>query len=165
MNRLSPDCLHPMKSKQDLSSHLQTEYQDRDRRLAGSDLYSWFNHCQPVFPAAAARGTSYATLKRLGINDLSDLRILEVGCGRGGVLQEFTCMGARPENMFGIDLLADRLVDAKQSLAGIHFQLADGSQPALPGTRLRPGDAIYGDLFGPGHGAAAERCAPRCCGL
>jgi ubiquinone/menaquinone biosynthesis C-methylase UbiE len=114
-----------MKSKQDLSSHLQTEYQDRDRRLAGSDLYSWFNTAY-LFSLQQRQRNILRCLKRQGIIDLSGLRILEVGCGRGGVLQEFTNMGARYENMFGIDLLGDRLVDAKQSLPGIHFQLADG---------------------------------------
>jgi SAM-dependent methyltransferase len=115
-----------MRSRQNLPSHLQTEYRARDRRLAGSDLYSWFNPAQ-LFALQQRQRVLLRTLKRQGISDLGGLRILEVGCGRGGVLREFACLGACPENMFGLDLLADRLVDAGQGLPGVHFQRADGS--------------------------------------
>lgn len=114
-----------MKSRQSLSSHLQTEYADRERRLAGKDLYSWFNTAN-LFALQQRQRAIHHSLKRLGVSDLSGLRILEVGCGQGGVLHEFLCMGARPENLFGLDLLMDRLVVAGQSLQGAHFQRADG---------------------------------------
>jgi ubiquinone/menaquinone biosynthesis C-methylase UbiE len=116
-----------MKSTQNLLSHLQIEYEDRERRLAGLDLYSWFNTAN-LFTLQQRQRTILQTLRRWGINNLYDLRILEVGCGRGGVLSEFLCMGAWPENVFGLDLLIDRLATAKNRLPGIQFHQADGSQ-------------------------------------
>lgn len=41
-------------------------------------------------------------------------RILEVGCGSGFWLREFLRWGAQPENIFGIDLLPDRVAAAKR---------------------------------------------------
>jgi len=45
---------------------------------------------------------------------LETARILEIGCGSGFWLREFVRWGARPENTFGIDLLPERLADAKR---------------------------------------------------
>jgi len=52
----------------------------------------------------------------------AERRVLEIGCGRGGVLSGFLPLGARPENLAGVDLLADRIADARQSYPLIHFQ-------------------------------------------
>jgi ubiquinone/menaquinone biosynthesis C-methylase UbiE len=45
---------------------------------------------------------------------LASLRILEVGCGTGYWLRQFVKWGANPENVVGIDLLPDRVADAKR---------------------------------------------------
>jgi len=37
---------------------------------------------------------------------LADSRVLEIGCGSGGILASLVSLGARPENLYGIDLLA-----------------------------------------------------------
>jgi SAM-dependent methyltransferase len=42
------------------------------------------------------------------------LGILEVGCGSGFWLREFVRWGARPENIFGVDLLPERIAQARQ---------------------------------------------------
>jgi len=41
-------------------------------------------------------------------------RILEIGCGSGFWLREFVRWGAQPENIFGIDLLPERVATAKR---------------------------------------------------
>lgn len=54
-------------------------------------------------------------LARYGFSSaLQDARILEVGCGSGFWLRELVRWGARPENIFGIDILPERIVDAKR---------------------------------------------------
>jgi len=52
-------------------------------------------------------------LKRYGLAPLQTNKILEVGCGTGYWLREFMKWGARPENITGIDLLADRVAEAR----------------------------------------------------
>ena len=96
-----------MTSLNDLS-RLRIEYEDRERRLAGSDLYSWFNPAH-LFAVQQRQKAVLGSLKNAGYSDLRDLRILEVGCGSGGVLSEYLCFGAMPQNLFGLDLLPDRL--------------------------------------------------------
>lgn len=57
---------------------------------------------------------------------LSDLSILEIGCGSGGVLGEFESLGADETKLFGLDLLHDRLLLAQQSLAFSPFVCGNG---------------------------------------
>lgn len=45
---------------------------------------------------------------------LESARILEVGCGSGFWLREFVRWGARPENIFGVDLLPERIAEARR---------------------------------------------------
>ena len=53
-------------------------------------------------------------LARYGQASLENKRILEVGCGAGLWLREFVRWGARPENIFGIDLLPERIAEARR---------------------------------------------------
>ncbi len=55
-----------------------------------------------------------AVLRRQGVAPLDTKKILEVGCGTGYWLREFIKWGARPENITGIDLLSDRVAEAKR---------------------------------------------------
>ena len=51
-----------------------------------------------------------------GITDLSGLRLLEVGCGSGGNLLEVLRLGFAPQHLTGIELLPDRLAQARHVL-------------------------------------------------
>ena len=53
-------------------------------------------------------------LQRAGFFPLDQRRILDVGCGTGETLAGFAAWGARPENLFGVDLLPDRIRRAKE---------------------------------------------------
>lgn len=57
---------------------------------------------------------------------LFDLSILEVGCGPGGVLRELEQLGANPAKLFGLDLLQDRLVDARKRMEASSFVCGNG---------------------------------------
>ena len=53
---------------------------------------------------------------RAGLDDLSRLRLLEVGCGAGGNLLELLRLGFAPQNLSGIELLPERLALARAML-------------------------------------------------
>lgn len=115
-------------------SRLRTEYADRARRLAHSDVYSVFNQAN-LFAVQSRQRAVLAVLHAHGFTDLSSLRILEMGCGAGGVLTEYLGFGASPRNLFGVDLLPLRLGHAHSRLPGSNFYNANGaSLPFPPGS-------------------------------
>jgi ubiquinone/menaquinone biosynthesis C-methylase UbiE len=64
-----------------------------------------------------------------GIASLESTKILEVGCGTGMWLREFVRWGARPENLYGIDLLAERIAEARRLCApGIRLECGSATQ-------------------------------------
>lgn len=56
---------------------------------------------------------------------LEDKNILEIGCGRGKILQQFISLGAKPENLYGIDLLDFEIDIAQRFLPQSHFELGN----------------------------------------
>jgi len=64
-------------------------------------------------------------------SDLSQAKILEVGCGTGYFLREFIKWGARPENITGIDLLEESVAYARTRCPPT-VRLETGSAAELP---------------------------------
>jgi SAM-dependent methyltransferase len=83
------------------------------RRQCG-DLYSWFNPGHLFYIQERERRV-LDLLTRLGLSFLANQRILEAGCYTGYWLGEFIKWGARPENLTGIDLLHEYLVEAQST--------------------------------------------------
>lgn len=79
----------------------------------GSVRYSWFNQGN-LFRVQQLERDILAILRSRDFKNLHDKRILEIGCGRGQWLREFIKWGASPDNLTGIDILPDRVVNAKQ---------------------------------------------------
>jgi ubiquinone/menaquinone biosynthesis C-methylase UbiE len=112
-------------------SRLRLEYTDHARRLTRSDIYSWFNTAN-LFGIQQRQRATLVLLKLHEITALDHLRVLEMGCGAGRVLVEILDFGASPENLYGVDLLPDRLSVAHRRLPGSHFVNADGSHLPFP---------------------------------
>ena len=70
-------------------------------------------------------------LEANGCIPLATKRILEVGCGSGYWLRDFVRWGAQPKNLFGIDLLPQRIADAAR-LCPPDVTLQCGSAANLP---------------------------------
>ena len=70
-------------------------------------------------------------LRKLGGPPLASKQILEIGCGSGSWLREFIKWGARPENLTGVDLLPDRIAEARR-LCPVGVQLSCGSACDVP---------------------------------
>lgn len=106
---------------------VRDEYNARERRLAGGDLYSPFNPAS-LFMLQQRQRAELGLLRRYGFVELQNCRILEVGCGRGGILNNYLGYGASAANLNGVDLLSDRLTEAKRRLPSLHLICADGQR-------------------------------------
>jgi ubiquinone/menaquinone biosynthesis C-methylase UbiE len=71
-------------------------------------------------------------LRRQGFLPLTGSRILDVGCGGGAVLASFENLGASSENLYGVDLMSDRIALAKESFPDIHFQAGNAENLVFP---------------------------------
>jgi ubiquinone/menaquinone biosynthesis C-methylase UbiE len=80
----------------------------------GKDVrYSWFSPGY-LFMMQERERRLLTLLRRHGFAFLDTYKILEIGCGTGYWLREFVKWGARPENIAGVDLLSDRVTEAKK---------------------------------------------------
>lgn len=70
-------------------------------------------------------------LRRSGRQTLRGDKILEVGCGTGFWLREFVDWAAAPTDVVGVELLADRAVEAKRACA-VGTTVIRGSGADLP---------------------------------
>lgn len=84
----------------------------------------FFRHCIERELAAFFRKTK--------ILELSNKRILEVGCGWGSWLLLFLGWGARAENLCGIDLLPERVETARQRLPKSEIVLGRAEKLSRP---------------------------------
>jgi ubiquinone/menaquinone biosynthesis C-methylase UbiE len=83
------------------------------RRKRTYSRYSWFNAGHVLMLQERERRV-LDLLRRAGVNSLKEERILEIGCGHGFWLREFIKWGAQPENLTGVELLADRAEQARR---------------------------------------------------
>ncbi len=98
------------------------------RRAAAAEHDNRYRADNPSYQWMISTRRQHLTvlLSRCGIADLSRLRILELGCGSGGIMEEFLSLGADPSRIFGVDLLADRLWSARAQLPASPLFCADG---------------------------------------
>jgi ubiquinone/menaquinone biosynthesis C-methylase UbiE len=71
-------------------------------------------------------------LQRDGLFPLTDRRVLDLGCGTGEQLEVFANWGAKPGNLFGIDLIPERIRTAQLNYPQINFQLANAESLPFP---------------------------------
>ena len=107
-------------------ARIRTVYAERHR----NDVrYSWFSPGH-LFIMQERERRLLTLLQRHGFALLDTYKILEIGCGTGYWLREFIKWGARPENTTGVDLLSDRVIEAKK-LCPEAVQVQCGSAAAL----------------------------------
>lgn len=110
------------------TERIKSAYARRD--AAGkSALYSHFD-VAALYTAQQREAAVLAVLKRAGVKGLASLKMLDLGCGTGGVLRDFIRYGAAPENCVGVDLLLDRIEAAKKLSPNIDFRVSNAE--ALP---------------------------------
>lgn len=119
-----------MKTKQseDLERMI-SEYAAREKRLANSNHYSRSNSAN-AFMVEQRQCEEQSLFRDVNIGSLAKKRVLEVGCGGGGVLQHYLQYGAVQKNLFGIDIILERVQHARHKLGLQGISCADGQ--ALP---------------------------------
>lgn len=88
--------------------------------------YSYFNDGS-CFISQRMEWEMLKLLKKQNVNSLIEKKILEVGCGDGGVLRSFMKYGAHPDRLCGIDLLPEKIELAKRLSPNIDFKCGDAS--------------------------------------
>ena len=71
-------------------------------------------------------------LSSVGLQTLAGRRILDIGCGAGALLDLFAQHGAAASDLFGIDLLPDRIDIARASFPGMTFFSGNAEDMQLP---------------------------------
>ena len=67
-----------------------------------------------------------------GLLPLRGRQVLDIGCGSGGVLASMIEYGAQLENLHGIDLLPERIEEARGYYPGIDFQAMNAESLSFP---------------------------------
>lgn len=102
------------------------------RRAKDKVLYSWFNPGHLFFIHERERRV-LRLLNRHGLSKLDDKRICEVGCGTGYWLREFLKWGARPQNLVGVDLLPERVAEARALCpSGVQVEIGSAAKLDFP---------------------------------
>jgi SAM-dependent methyltransferase len=81
---------------------------------------------------------------KIGWQDLSSMRLLEVGCGTGAKLAEILRLGVSPEHLQGIELLPSSVVQARRTLPpSVRISLGDAANMATPEVPPASQDVVY----------------------
>ncbi len=123
MDSLSPESTRVEEAR------IRTVYAKRQRHDV---RYSWFNPSY-LFMMQERERQLLTLLRRHGFALLEIYKILEIGCGTGYWLREFIKWGARPENITGVDLLSDRVTEAKKLCPeAVQIQCGSAAELAFP---------------------------------
>jgi ubiquinone/menaquinone biosynthesis C-methylase UbiE len=116
-----------MNSQQAEISRIQTAYKLRLETVP-RDRYSFFLGDNLLLHLELLQSIQLL-LRRSRHTKLEQTRILDVGCGRGFWLRHFIQWGANPKNLFGIDLLPERIAQGKELCpTDITLELGDASE-------------------------------------
>jgi len=100
-------------SSRDVSQDIQ--FEDERIRRAYAKRERRYSHFDPSHSVAVYEVETQLLklLRRKNRTDLSSYKILEVGCGSGYWLRRMMEWGAAPANLFGVDLLNERIAAAR----------------------------------------------------
>lgn len=104
--------------KENESERVCRAYENRKIKGWGK-RYSWYE--KGVLHRVQERERVLLLMLKDTVGNLSDKRILDIGCGYGNTLIPFLLYGAKIENCFGVDILEDRIESAKKRLPGMTF--------------------------------------------
>jgi SAM-dependent methyltransferase len=112
----------------------------RRARLGLDARYDYWQPANLFIYQSRERGL-VSLLREHGLLPLGDRRVLDVGCGDGGVLRDLVRLGARPSRLAGVDLLPERISRAQELAPDMTFVVADAQ-------RLPFADGAFGVVLG-----------------
>jgi ubiquinone/menaquinone biosynthesis C-methylase UbiE len=102
------------------------------RKLIPAERYSQFSMAHLCMVQERQRNT-LELLKRHELAALTERKILDIGCGTGDWIRDFINWGAHPENITGLDLLAERLETARRNTPpGVKFVCSSAHATGFP---------------------------------
>jgi ubiquinone/menaquinone biosynthesis C-methylase UbiE len=113
-----------MKESKSETRRVREIYSERDQTV------SRYNHVNPSHREMilSRDRSALSFLQRAGLNDLSALDILDVGCGSGDWLLALLRWGCDPGRMTGLDLVSERIAKARSRLPqSLHLMIASGT--------------------------------------
>ena len=85
-----------------------------------------------AYAISERKGAIKALLSRFGYFPLETKKVLDLGCGLGHMLQTFRSWGVPSAQLFGIDLMNERIAAAKHLHPEFNFVCGDASQTNFP---------------------------------
>lgn len=110
---------------------IREEYRRRACCQAFTERYSLFN-AATLLQSQSLERALLAMLKQRHLTQLAEKNILDIGCGGGLQLQRFLAYGAKPGNLFGIDLMPARIEQARSLHPAINWQTGSAHQLPYP---------------------------------
>jgi SAM-dependent methyltransferase len=123
-------------------------------RQDGIAAYAW--HRPDVMEQHGARHRIAGAMLAATVGaDLSDTRIIDVGCGSGGFLRQLIDWGADPHRLAGTEYLSQRLALAKaRTAAGVHWHLGDLDFAGDASFELAVANTVFSSILDPAARAA-----------
>ncbi len=109
----------------ELASKVEVAYARRDREIP-TDRYARTTP-REICGQHEREFRMMSLLKDVGLASLKNKRVLDIGCGRGATLRLLLEYGAEPANLVGMDLLGDRIEQARHLNPQIKFLCANAS--------------------------------------
>lgn len=108
---------------------LYHEYIKRDNQ--NNDLYS-ITSLGYLYTQQQRMRATIQLFKQKKMNNFFSKKVLEIGCGTGGILLEYMSYGCNPSKLYGIDLLYSRLKKARFRLNSSTLVNADAQNLPYP---------------------------------
>lgn len=109
-------------------SRIQNAYAAMNNQLKCEQHFFAFRDLAHVFRLQGRYWNTLCLLKKMGVQDISEWRILDVGCGDGRMLREFLQWGALPENLAGIDLRQEPVEHALNLTPNLDIRCASATE-------------------------------------
>ena len=114
-----------MKLKSEIE-RIKGVYEKRKEQIP-SFVYSFFNDTNLYFVQGRDKEI-LKVLKSYNATSLDNKKVLDIGCDTGKELINLIRYGANPTNLYGIDVLEDRIETAQRLSPNIHFLCLDASE-------------------------------------